>query len=657
LPAIPPDLLELVRFASAYYHHPIGEVVAAAASSLPAAEAKRRPATAVVITDAGSQALREGLRRSPLAERTLQKLLGPDAEDGLPLQAFDPAQRRILRRLFDRGWVRSVDTNATDPAELPAPAPFALTGEQRQIIAAMAQEGPGFKTWLLHGITGSGKTEVYLASMARVLGRGQQVLFLVPEIGLTPQLEANLCARFPSHRLVTLHSGLTATSRAQHWKQAHAGQARIVLGTRSAVFAPMPELGLIIVDEEHDASYKQQDGMRYSARDLAVWRARHRDVPIVLGSATPSLETYQRAMSGRYTLARLTQRPNAASLPRVELVATAGLRLESGIAPGMLAEIRDRVGRAEQVLVFINRRGYAPVLLCPACAWAPTCPRCEVHTVLHKAAAHMSCHHCGHQDRVPARCAQCGNADLQPVGFGTQRIEATLRSALPHARLLRIDRDTTRARAAWPQMRDRILRREVDLLVGTQLLSKGHDFAGIGLVCVLNADRSLYSTDFRASEHLFAQLLQVSGRAGRGELPGDVLIQTAFPSHPLYAAVRAHDYDAFAHTLLEERRLASLPPFCFQALLRAESTRLQHALDFLHQASQVAQPHIHHGITIYDPTPAAMPRLQGRERAQLLVQSDSRAVLQPFLARWCSLLWQIRSPRARWMLDVDPMEI
>jgi primosomal protein N' (replication factor Y) len=531
-----------------------------------------------------------------------------------------------------------------------------LTAEQARVVAAIDGAGTGFKAWLLHGITGSGKTEVYLAAMARALKRGCQVLLLVPEIGLTPQLEASLRARFPVHPLVTLHSGLAATQRADHWNEAQRGRARIVLGTRSAVFAPLPQLGLLVVDEEHDGSYKQQEGLRYSARDLAVWRARDRGIPIILGSATPSLETYHRATSGRYALARLTQRPNAAPLPKVELVGTAGVRLENGIAPAMLAAIGNRIARREQVLVFINRRGYAPVLLCPACAWAPSCSRCAIHMVLHKAGARMACHHCGHGEPIPASCAQCGNADLQPVGFGTQRIEAALRSALPGARLLRIDRDTTRVRDAWPEMRAMILRREVDLLVGTQLMAKGHDFAGIGLVCVLNADRSLYSSDFRASEQLFAQLLQVAGRAGRGGLPGEVLIQTAFPAHPLYAAVRTHDYESFAHTLLEERRQAGLPPFMYQALLRAEATRAQTALDFLQRAAELATPHAD-GVTLYDPAPAAMPRLQGRERAQLLVQAESRPALHRFLDRWCAALWGAGSSRARWVLDVDPMDI
>lgn len=655
LPAVPAEVLDLVQFVSAYYHHPIGEVVMAALPALHRQGSPRPEPKAAVLTTAGRAALRAGIKRAPLAIEVLRALDAPRVDGAHRVADLAPSHRRVLRRLIDRGWVRLVAPSRAQRVAPPA-STVTLTPEQALLVAAIDHAGAGFRTWLVHGITGSGKTEVYLAAMASALKQGCQVLFLVPEIGLTPQLQASLRARFPEHDLVTLHSGLTAAQRAEHWTEAQSTRARIVLGTRSAVFAPLPHLGLIVVDEEHDASYKQQDGVRYSARDLAVWRARKRDIPVILGSASPSLESYQRAASGHYTLARLTQRPNAAPLPRIEFIATGGLRLESGIAPAMLEAIAGRVARREQVLVFINRRGYAPVLLCPACAWAPVCLRCAVHMVLHKAKGRMACHHCGHEAKIPAVCTQCGNADLQPVGFGTQRIEASLRSALPIARILRIDRDTTRARDAWPQMRASIMRREVDLLVGTQLLSKGHDFSGIGLVCVLNADRSLYSTDFRASEQLFAQLLQVAGRAGRGALPGEVLIQTGFPSHPLYAAVREHDYESFARTLLEERRLAGLPPFMHQALLRAEAARLQNALDFLQKAAALAAP-LAENVAIYDPAPAAMPRLQGRERAQLLVQAPSRPALHRFLDRWCEALWRSASSRTRWTLDVDPLNI
>jgi primosomal protein N' (replication factor Y) len=531
-----------------------------------------------------------------------------------------------------------------------------LTPEQRHAAARIEANRAGFKAWLLHGVTGSGKTEVYLCAMASALAAGRQVLFLVPEIGLTPQLEGTIRSRFPRECLVTLHSALTAVERARNWSAAHGGHARIVLGTRSAVFAPLPQLGLVVVDEEHDTSYKQGESVRYSARDLAVWRARQRDVPIVLGSATPSLESYHAAVRGRYERITLTRRPNAQSLPAIRLLSMAGTDPAAGIAPALLSALRACLARGEQALVFINRRGYAPVLLCPACGWAPDCPRCSAHMVLHRARARMLCHHCGHERTIPAYCAGCGNADLQPVGFGTQRIEASLKAALPGSRLLRVDRDTTRARGAWSAMRSAINQGDIDLLVGTQLLSKGHDFSGLSLVCVLNADRSLYSTDFRAAEKLFAQLLQVSGRAGRGRQPGEVLIQTAFPAHPLYGALQALDYDAFARTALAEREAAGLPPFVHQALLRAEATRMEAALQFLQAAVDAGRPFAD-AVQLYDPTPAAMPRLQGRERAQLLVQCASRPALHRFLGRWYDALWQLRGTRARWVLDVDPLDI
>jgi primosomal protein N' (replication factor Y) (superfamily II helicase) len=655
LAPLPEDLLELLRFVSDYYHHPIGEVVLAALPTRYRSGTTRRTVATVAISSDGSAALRAGLDRSPVAAAMLAMLESRGPLGERELAELPPAQRRALRRLVARGFARLVAHTAS-PVAAPASMPPTLTAEQSAFVAGFSESADRFRTWLLHGITGSGKTEVYLAVMARVVAASRQVLLLVPEIGLTPQLEATLRARFPACPLVTLHSSLAASQRADNWAAAQRGAARIVVGTRSAVFAPLPRLGLIVVDEEHDVSYKQNEGVRYSARDLAIWRARQRDVPIILGSATPSLESYAAASGGRYTLARLTQRPNAATLPTVKLVSTAALRIEGGVAPAMLAAIEDRVARREQVLVFINRRGYAPVLLCYACGWAPVCPRCAAHTVLHRTRTLMLCHHCGREEAVPASCTQCGNADLQPVGFGTQRIEATIRSALPAARLLRVDRDTTRTREAWPRMRQAIVQREVDVLVGTQLLSKGHDFEGVSLVCVLNADRSLYSTDFRASEQLFAQLLQVSGRAGRGALPGEVLIQTAFASHPLYAAVCAHDYDAFARMLFEERRLAGLPPFVYQALLRAEAPRSHRALDFLAHAAGLAAP-LAAGVSVYDPAPAAMPRLQGRERAQLLVQSQSRTALHRFLDRWCLALWDAKTTRARWVLDVDPLEI
>ena len=594
VPPLPPDVLALLRFCSAYYHYPIGEVV--------------------------HSALPRGLR-------VLRK------------------RKRVI--------------NPITPAASPAGATaydLVLTPEQELAVGAISGALDQFRPWLLHGVTGSGKTEVYLRVMAFVLAAGRQVLFLVPEIGLTPQLEARIRNRFPGCGLVTLNSALGATERAQNWLAAQTGVAQIVLGTRSAVFVPLPQLALIVIDEEHDPSFKQIEAMRYSARDLAIWRARQRGVPVILGSATPSLETFQSALQQRYQRLRLTQRANAYPHPHVELVPTASVRLREGLAPRVVDAIQGRLANNEQVLVYINRRGYAPVLLCTACGWAANCSRCSARLVVHKTRRQLLCHHCGHEEPVARVCADCGNVDLTAVGHGTQRIESALRVEFPTARLLRIDRDTTRSAKDWPEMRRAIENREVDILIGTQLLSKGHDFPGLGLVCVLNADRSLYSTDFRAAEHLFAQLTQVAGRAGRGQSPGQVLIQTVFPAHPLYQAVKALNFDAFARILLEERRQAQFPPFTYQAVLRAEATRLVHALNFLHDAIRLARGYADE-VSLFDPAPALMTRLKGRERAQLLVQSASRPALQRFLRRWTDELHRAKLTRARWAIDVDPLDI
>lgn len=512
-----------------------------------------------------------------------------------------------------------------------------------------------FRAHLLLGVTGSGKTEVYLRVMARVLALGRQALLLVPEISLTPQLEATVRDRFPTLKVVSLHSGLAEGERLQHWLDAQSGAARIVLGTRLAVFAPMPELGLVIVDEEHDASFKQNEGFRYSARDLAVARARQRNVPVVLGSATPALETWHNAVSGRYALARLPERINNTP-PHIRCINTRHARLQDGLAAPLLAAIGRRLEAREQVLIFINRRGYAPVLMCHECGWLSNCHRCSAKLVLHLKNRRLHCHHCGHQEPVPCACPGCGNADLSPVGQGTQRIETALASHFPAARVLRIDRDSTRNKGAWSGMRTRIEAREVDILVGTQILAKGHDFPNLSLAGIVNADSLLYSTDFRAPERLYALLTQVAGRAGRGAVAGEVLIQTHFPDHPLYAALRDQNYPRFADTLLNERRAAGFPPFQHQALLRAEAPRLETAIQWLERAAGIARG-LDEAITVYDPVPAGMMRLAGRERAQLLVQCASRNRLQRFLSAWRAALADKRAGAARWSLDVDPLEL
>ena len=484
-------------------------------------------------------------------------------------------------------------------------------------------------------------------------------MILVPEINLTPQLEGNIRARFPHLQVATLHSGLAEGERLASWLAAHLGHARILLGTRLALLASLPNLKLIIVDEEHDPSYKQQEGLRYSARDLAVWRARQLQIPVVLGSATPSLESWHHAQCGRYRQLDLRERAvQDAVLPRIRLLDMAHDKPVEGLTSTLLAALRQRLERSEQSLLFLNRRGYAPVLACDACGWISNCSRCTAFMVLHKPDHRLRCHHCGLEQRIPRACPTCGNSDVQPLGRGTQRVEEALQSLLPTARVLRIDADSTRKKGSAQAAFDTVHRGEVDILIGTQMVAKGHDFRNLTLVGVLNPDTALFSQDYRASERLFAQLMQVAGRAGRAAQKVDgsaseVLIQTRYPQHPLYAALSAHDYRNFANTLLAERRQAGLPPFMYQALLRAEARELPLALAFLRSAAEAVSQE---GIVVNDPIPMTMTRVANVDRAQLLIESPSRPALQSYLKTWLLALRDIKT-RARWSIEIDPLDI
>ena len=662
-PGFTTDDIRLIRFAAEYYHHPLGNVVM---SALPAGLRRARPAPQkslmhYALTARGAACELESLPKRALAKRRMLALFQAQAVlDVAAMGKRTPAEKTAVKQLVNDGLVDYREGSLTSVPTGVAPAPTTpllplLNVDQSAAVAAICADLNAFKPHLLLGVTGSGKTEVYLRVMDEVLNRGRQALLLVPEISLTPQLEATVRGRFPHLNVVSLHSGLNEGERLLHWIAAQSGAARIVLGTRLAVFAPMPELGLIIVDEEHDASFKQNEGFRYSARDLAVVRARQRNVPVVLGSATPALETWHNAAGGRYTLARLPSRINN-TVPGITCINTRDVRLQDGFAPPLLAAIGRRLAAGEQTLIFINRRGYAPVLMCHDCSWLSNCHRCSAKLVLHLKDRRLHCHHCGYQSPVPLSCPDCGNTDLSPVGQGTQRIESSLAAHFPAARILRIDRDSTRNKGAWSGMRTRIEAREVDILVGTQILAKGHDFPNLSLVGVVNADSLLYSSDFRAPERLYALLTQVAGRAGRGSVPGEVLIQTHFPEHPLYAALRDQNFTRFADELLAERRAAGLPPFQYQALLRAEAPQVETAIQWLTRAAQLAR-NLDDSITIYDPVPAGMMRLAGRERAQLLVQSANRGRLQHFLAAWRVAFAETRASTARWSIDVDPLDI
>ena len=653
------DDLRLVRFAADYYHYPLGQVAMnALPQRLKRAAAPPSREVRYEITAAGLKVTLDDLPpRARVKRQVLSAFHTQRALTSAEVSAISRSARDAVSEFVERGWLaRSTAADHDEPVRRAvAERAHTLTEAQARAVEAITAHLGRFQPLLLWGVTGSGKTEVYLQAAEAVLNRGGQVLMLVPEIALTPQLEAMVQARFPDTVIVTLHSGLNESERLGNWLAGQSGRARLLLGTRLSVFAPLPELGLIVVDEEHDTSFKQTEGFCYSARDLAIVRASQRGIPVVLGSATPALESYHNAISGRYELIELPQRVNARP-PRIECIPVHPARARSGLSPRLLESIAERLRRREQSLVFINRRGYAPVLMCHSCGWLSGCHRCSAQLVLHMPARELHCHHCGHQERVPPGCPNCGNQDLSPIGQGTQRIEDTLIGHFPEARVLRIDRDSTRRKNSWSEMRERIRAREVDILVGTQILAKGHDFPHLALVAVLNADSMLYSADFRASERLYALLTQVAGRAGRGEAEGEVLIQTEFPDHPLYVALRDQDMHRYAHQLLAERGTSGFPPYVHQALLRAEASQLATALEFLEHAKRTGEE-IGGEVELFDAVPAGMVRLAGRERAQLLVQSHSRPGLHAFLREWSVRLSATKPSAARWALEVDPSEL
>ncbi|KXS31933.1 MAG: Primosomal protein N [Candidatus Gallionella acididurans] len=682
------ELLDLLRFCSDYYRYPIGQTVL---SALPARLRSDKPVTSKPILNyrlsAGGAALDlESFSKRKVVQRRILARLAEQPCNLAQLKALSATAGAQLKVLISEGWVESfastqnpllnpdgTTSHSTKPAsgQVAGYPPQAggetnekchifngahtLTGEQQLAVDAVTQSG-GYACFLLHGITGSGKTEVYVHLMHQILRHGGQALLLVPEINLTPQLENYFRSRLPDVNITSLHSGLSEGERLHNWQQAQFGVARIVLGTRLSVFAELPKLALIIVDEEHDSSFKQQDGLRYSARDVAIFRANQRGVPVVLGSATPSLESYQNAQSGRYRMLRLTGRALAgASLPAVRCVHINQTAMHQGISEVLLREIGLRITRNEQSLLFINRRGYAPVLMCTGCGWLSGCKHCAGKMVLHLKEQRLRCHHCGFQIRVPHACPDCGNADLVPVGSGTQRVESVLQERFPDARILRVDRDSTRNKRVWQTMRKQIHANEVDILVGTQMLAKGHDFPALTLVGVLNPDSALYSSDFRAPEKLFAQLVQVAGRAGRADKPGEVLIQTAFPDHPLFRALQTHDFEGWAAAQLAERQMAGFPPFVYQAMLRAEGKQENEVYQYLNDA-RTAAVSLQHEVDVLGVVPAALPRRANHLRAQLLIQAASRRALQQFLRAWQPKLDALPAAKLRCSLDIDPLE-
>jgi len=609
--------------------------------------------------------------------RYYQRALGEVALAALPPQLRELTPEQMARRM------RRPAAKAGAQGDGVTIESIALSAEQAS-AAGQIDVNPG--PFLLFGSTGSGKTEVYMHCVARALtaSPAAQALVMVPEINLTPQLEARFVERFAplygEAAVVSLHSGMTNPQRLKSWLAAHQGAARIVLGTRMAVFASLPGLALIVVDEEHDASYKQQEGARYSARDLALWRGRAQGAKVMLGSATPSLESWHASSPevGRYQRLEMPSRIGAGALPRLRLVDMGQQPRGAVFAPPLLAAITERVQRGEQCLVLLNRRGFAPVLHCHACGWKSDCPHCSAHQVFHKIDRTLRCHHCGYAQRVPRACPGCGNPDIAPVGRGTEQLEEQLAALLRNvitpdrraARVARIDADSTKPKGALEEQLAQVHAGEVDVLVGTQMVAKGHDFRRITLVAAVQPDGALFSSDFRAPERLFALLMQAAGRAGRDarylaaqDSHPEMWLQTWHPDHALYAALRRHDYPAFAGQQLDERRTAGMPPFAYQALVRADARSQDVAQAFLQAAADAARAAPLPGLDqvfIFPPVPLAVQRVANVERAQMLLESPSRAALQRFLAAWQPLLHTERSRHkglVRWLVDVDPQVI
>ena len=606
----------LIEFASKYYHHPLGMI---ALEALPKAlrVLNARGEEPVMVAKSREHAMKL------LAERT-----DPDA---------------------------NAKAGKTRIGRLEKPV---LNDEQLDAVAQLSK-ATGFHPFLLYGVTGSGKTEVYLHTVEERLKRGEQVLVLLPEINLTPAAQALYKERLAPHRVVVMHSNLAELTRTKAWFEAATGAADVIIATRLGVLTPLPRLGMIVVDEEHDPSYKQQDGMRYHARDLALMLAKQREVPIVLGSATPALESWLKADQGAYKRLSLKNRAVlGASLPKVELINTANFPAKEGLSEPAMQALVKNFEAGKQSIVFLNRRGYAPQMVCNACGWVANCDHCTAHMVWHKNERMLRCHHCGAGQRVPAHCPTCGNQDLTGFGRGTQRIEETLAGLLPTANILRIDADSTRNKGQMEALLQQAHSGEADVLVGTQMIAKGHDFANVTLVLALNVDASLYSHAYRAPERLFAQLMQVAGRAGRRAGEARMVVQTRYPQHPLFDALKAHDYESFASHEMQARKDARMPPFSHQATIRADHKKLANCLQFLSTARELGEPLVDTDNPVFmcDPVPLTVVRVGGIERAQMLIESESRPALHRFLTQWLAQLHELPGS-VRWFLEVDPVDL
>ena len=658
---LPQSWRDLLAFTSRYYHYPTGQAVfVALPQGLKETRAVEMPQPPLfyALNEAGRAQIPPPARFNKKAALWSALLSG-----GMTMAALKQVNAQAAKLIEDwaeQGWIET--TEAAKPVlrsyhGQASHSEFVLNADQQKASDEIQTAFGKFQPFLLYGITGSGKTEVYFDAMAKVLAQGRQVLFLLPEINLTPQLLKRVENRFADVPTAVLHSQMAAGKRTQDYLRAMLGQAKLIIGTRLAVFTPMDDIGLIVVDEEHDGSFKQDNELRYHARDLAVWRAKQSGCPVVLGSATPSLESWHKAQSSAYRLLQLIERAHvSAQLPQVKILNVGRLKLDNGFSPQALQLLKQNFEAGGMSLVYLNRRGFAPALFCGDCGHTFGCPNCSAKMVLHQRARQLRCHHCDHREPIPYKCPDCGNQDLTAVGHGTQRVEETLRAFLPKAAVVRVDRDSTAHKNDWADLYRRIANDEIDILVGTQMLAKGHDFARLNLVIVLNADGSLYSADFRAPERLFAELMQVSGRAGRADKPGKVLIQTQLPEHPVFSAVKAQDYAVFAENELNERQMFAMPPFGFQTAVRADAPRVADAMEFLNAAKETLAPLLPESVSQFGAAPMLMVRLAERERAQVFLESTSRQDLHRAVSLWVQVLQQNRDGKIRWSVDVDVQE-
>ncbi len=661
-PLLSPEDLKLLAWASRYYHHAIGETLASAFSVLlrrgesTAPEARRR----LHLANLGHLEADTAIKRAP-RQTALLRLLR-ETPEGLPSEALarrDGDFRSAAEALVRKGLALWQETPANSwiGASAPSAAPLRLNADQAMAVSAVTDSLENYRAFLLEGVTGSGKTEVYLRLAQEVLSRGRQVMVLLPEISLTPQLEARFRARI-SAPIAVFHSGLADGERRRAWLGLQRGEAAILLGTRSAVFTPMKSPGLIILDEEHDASFKQQDGFRFSARDVAVKRASLLGIPVLLGSATPSLESLHNARRGRYRRLRLTSRAGGAAEPVFRLLDIRGQRMIEGISSRLAAEIAETLARREQALLFVNRRGFAPTLICHGCGWVAQCRRCDANLVIHIADRQLCCHHCGYERALPTACLACGDSELYPLGLGTERVEAALAAFFPEARIARLDRDSTRRKGQLQRLLDDIHGSRIDILIGTQMLAKGHHFPGVTLVGIVDVDAGLYSTDFRAGERTAQLIMQVAGRAGREQRPGAVVLQTRHPEHPLLQTLIHKGYSHFARACVAEREAAALPPFSYQGLWRAEAGDPEAPRRFLTELAERASRMSAPAIQVLGPAPAPLARRAGRFRWQLLVQSAKRAALHAMIDRLLDVIPEIEEHRKiRWSIDIDPVDL